>query len=46
MIYASPAWEFSADTHQMKVQLLQNKVLRTIGSYSRRTPVRDLRMAF
>jgi hypothetical protein len=30
----------------MKLQRLQNKVLRTIGSFSRRTPVRDLHMAF
>jgi hypothetical protein len=30
----------------MKLQHLQNKVLRTIGNYPRRTPVCDLRMAF
>jgi hypothetical protein len=46
MTYASPAWEFSADTHLMKLQRLQNKVLRKIGSFPRRTPVRDLHMAF
>jgi hypothetical protein len=46
MTYASPAWVFAADTHLMKLQRLQNKVLRTIGSYPRHTPVRDLHMAF
>jgi hypothetical protein len=30
----------------MKLQRLQNKVLRTVGSFPRRTPVRDLHMAF
>ncbi|PNF22596.1 hypothetical protein B7P43_G12673 [Cryptotermes secundus] len=46
MTYASPAWEFAADTHLVKLQRLQNKVLRTIGNFPRRTPVRDLHMAF
>jgi hypothetical protein len=30
----------------MKLQCLQNKVLRTIGNYPRHTPVRDLHLAF
>jgi hypothetical protein len=30
----------------MKLQRLQNKVLGTIGNFPRRTPVRDLHMAF
>jgi hypothetical protein len=30
----------------MKLQRLQNKVLRTIGNYPRSTPVRDLHLAF
>jgi hypothetical protein len=30
----------------MKLQRLQNKVLRTIGNFPRRTPVRDLQIAF
>jgi hypothetical protein len=46
MTYASPAWEFAANTHLIKLQRLQNKVLRTIGNYQRRTPVRDYYMAF
>jgi hypothetical protein len=45
-VTVSPAWEFAADTHVMKLQRLQNKALRTIGNYPRRTPVRDLRMTF
>jgi hypothetical protein len=46
MTYACPAWEFAADTHLLKLQRLQNKVLRTIGNFPRRTPVRDLHVAF
>jgi hypothetical protein len=46
MIYACPAWELAADTHLLKSQLLRNKVLHTIGNFSRRTPVRDLHVAF
>jgi hypothetical protein len=46
MTYACPAWEFAAETHLLKLQRLQNKVLRTIGKLPRRTPVRDLHMAF
>jgi hypothetical protein len=46
MNYASPAWEFAADIHIMKLQRLQNKILRTIGNYPRSTPVRDLHLAF
>jgi hypothetical protein len=42
MTYASPAWEFAADTHLLKLQRLQNKDLRTIGNFPRRTPVREL----
>jgi hypothetical protein len=39
MTYASLAWEFAANTHLLKLQCLQNKVLRTIGNFPRRTPV-------
>jgi hypothetical protein len=46
MTYASPTWEFVADAHLIKVQSLQNKVLRTSGNFPRRTPVRELHMAF
>jgi hypothetical protein len=44
--YAWPAWEFAADNHLLKLQGLQNKVLRTTGNFPRRTPVRNLHMAF
>jgi hypothetical protein len=43
--YACPTWEFAADIHLMKLQRLQNRVLRAIGNFHRRTPVRDLHLA-
>jgi hypothetical protein len=46
MTYACPAWEFSADTHLLKLERLQNNVLRTIGKFPRCTPVCELHMAF
>jgi hypothetical protein len=46
MTYACAAWEFAADTHLLKLQRLQTKVLRTIDSFPRRTPIRDLHLAF
>jgi hypothetical protein len=46
MTYACPTWEFAADTHLMKLQRLQNRVLQAIGNLDRRTPVRDLHLAF
>jgi hypothetical protein len=30
MIYACPTWEFAADAHLMKLQRLQNRILRAI----------------
>jgi hypothetical protein len=44
--YACPAWEFAADTHLLKSQRLQNRVLRTIGNFPWRTPVRELHKDF
>jgi hypothetical protein len=46
MTYTCPAWELAADTYLVKLQRLQNKVLRTTGNFPRCTPVRDLHMAF
>jgi hypothetical protein len=46
MTYAWPAWEFAADSHLLKLQGLQNKVLCMIGNFPRRTPVRDLHISF
>jgi hypothetical protein len=46
MTYACPAWEFAADTHLIKLQHLQNTVLRNIGNFPRRTPVHETHMLF
>jgi hypothetical protein len=46
MTYVCPTWDFAADTHLMKLQRLENKVLRTIGNFPRCTPVRELHKAF
>jgi hypothetical protein len=46
MTYACHDWEFAADKHLLKLQLLQNKVLSAIGNLPRRTPVRDSHVAF
>jgi hypothetical protein len=37
--YASPTWEFAANTHLLKMQRLQNKVLRTSDNFPKRTLV-------
>jgi hypothetical protein len=44
--YACSAWEFAADTHLLKLQRLQNKVLHTIGNFPRHTPDCELHKAF
>jgi hypothetical protein len=46
MTYACPTWESAADTHILKLQRLQNKVLRVIGGLPRRTPVRYMHAEF
>jgi hypothetical protein len=46
MTCACPAWELEAGSYLLKLQRLQNKVLRTIGDVPRRTPTRDLDVAF
>jgi hypothetical protein len=46
MTYVWPAWEFTAHTHLMKLQRLQNKVLRTIGNFPRNTPIHDMHISF
>jgi hypothetical protein len=46
MTCAFTARGLAADTYLLKMQLLQNKVLCTIGSFPRCTPVRDLHIAF
>jgi hypothetical protein len=46
MIYACLAWKFAAHAHLLKLQRLQNKVLRTIGKFPVCISVRDLDTAF
>jgi hypothetical protein len=46
MTYACPTWELAANTYLLKLQRMQNKVLRTIGNFPRCTPVRELHTAF
>jgi hypothetical protein len=46
LTYACPAWEFAADTHLLKLQRLQNRVLRSTSNFPRRTSVRELHKAF
>jgi hypothetical protein len=36
MTYAFFAWEFAADAHLLKLQHLQNEILRTTGKFPRR----------
>jgi hypothetical protein len=45
MIYAFTACELAADKNLMKLQRLQNKVLRTLGNFPTCTRVHDLHMA-
>jgi hypothetical protein len=40
-----PRLEFRAGNHLLKLQRLQNKILRTTGNFPMRTPVCDLHMA-
>jgi hypothetical protein len=35
MTYACPAWKLAADTYLLKLQCLQNKVLRSSGNFPR-----------
>jgi hypothetical protein len=46
MTYACPAWDFAADIYLLKLQHLQNQVLRTTGNFPRRTPISELHLAF
>jgi hypothetical protein len=46
MTYACPACKLAADAYLLKLQRLQNKILRTIGAFPRFAPVRDLHTAF
>jgi hypothetical protein len=45
MVYVCPTWEYTADAHLMKLQRLQNRLLRATGNFDRRTAVREMHMA-
>jgi len=45
MTYAGTAWEFAAFAYLPKLQRLQNKVLRTTGSFPNCALIRDLHVA-
>jgi hypothetical protein len=46
MTHACSPWDFAAKNHLLKLQRLQNKVLRTIDSFPWHTSVRDMHAAF
>jgi hypothetical protein len=46
MTQACSVWEFEADIHLIKLQRLQNKVLRNTGNFPRCTPVSEMQMGF
>jgi hypothetical protein len=46
MTYACTTWGFAADAYLLILQLLQNKVLRTIRNFQRCTLVHNLQTAF
>jgi hypothetical protein len=41
MTYACPTWEYAADARPLKLQSLQNRVLRVTGNLDKCTPVRE-----
>jgi hypothetical protein len=46
MTYACPTWEYAADAHLLKLERLQNRVLRATGNLDRRTMVCEMHVAF
>jgi hypothetical protein len=46
MIYTCPTWEYAADAHLLKLQLLQNRVLCAIGNLHKCTPVPESYVVF
>jgi hypothetical protein len=46
MTYAYPVRELAAESHLLKLQRLQNRVLRTFGNFPKPTSVGDMHEAF
>jgi hypothetical protein len=46
MDYACPTWECATDSRLLKLQRLQNRLLRAIENLDRCTPVREVHVAF
>jgi hypothetical protein len=46
MIYACPTLEYAADAHLMKLQRLQNRILRAIRNLDRCTLVCEMHVSF
>jgi hypothetical protein len=46
MTYACPAWEFATESHLLKLQRQQGKVLSTTGNFPRCISVHDTHKAF
>jgi hypothetical protein len=42
MTYACPDWEYAMDAHLFKLQRLQNRILRAVGSLDRLKLVREM----
>jgi hypothetical protein len=46
MIYACPTFEYATDAHPLKLQRLQNRILRAVRNLDRRTQVCEMHVAF
>jgi hypothetical protein len=46
MTFSCPAWAYAADAQLLKLQYLQNRVLRSSGNLDRCMPVRELHVDF
>jgi hypothetical protein len=46
MSYACASWEYEADAHLLKLQCLQNRVLRATGNLDRRALVHEMNVTY
>jgi hypothetical protein len=46
MTYGCPTWKYVTDAHLLKLQRLQNRVIRATRKLYRFTPVRELHVDF